>query len=355
MKNRLFATAVSLAFIAACSTTNPEESGEKGSIRISFSKDYALLTKTSMKTLPDTNDFILRITDASGRRIYDGKFGASPESVITDPGSYTVEAISEEFNEPGFDSPQYGDSRVISVLAGKTTSVIMDCTQLNAGIRLKTSPDFLTVYPSGVLYLKSSDGRLMYSYSEKRVAFFNPGPVTLLLNDGGVEKPLFTRNLYSREILTVTLDTGTSASTKGGVHIQVDTSRNWTSANFTIGQGESGDETGNAYSVSQAKSHIGESDKWVYGYIVGGDLSSSRCSFAPPFVSRTNIAIAAKSSCQDKEQCLSVKLSQGDIRDALNLVDHPENFGRQIFIKGDIVSSYYGIPGLQGISEYKWK
>lgn len=355
MKTRLFATAVSVAVIAACGTTDPDGSREKGTIRIAFSKDYALLTKSDIKSMPDTNDFILKISDAAGRSIYNGKFGAAPETVITDPGSYTVDVMSSEFKTPEFDSPQYGDSRVISVLAGKTTSVTMDCTQLNAGIRLKISPDFLTVYPSGVLYLKSSDGRLMYSYSEKRIAFFKPGPITLILNDAGIENQLFTRNLQAREIMTIAIDTGTATSTKGGVHVQVDTSRNWTSANFKIGQGGDGDDTDNAFSISQAKSHIGESDKWVYGYIVGGDLSSSRCSFDLPFTARTNIAIAAKSSCRDKEQCLSVKLSQGDIRDALNLVDHPENLGRQIFIKGDIVSSYYGIPGIQGISEYKWK
>jgi hypothetical protein len=47
-----------------------------------------------------------------------------------------------------------------------------------------------------------------------------------------------------------------------------------------------------------------------------------------------------------------VQLQQGDIRDALNLVDNPELLGRQVFLKGNIVPSYYGLPGLQGLSEY---
>ena len=99
----------------------------------------------------------------------------------------------------------------------------------------------------------------------------------------------------------------------------------------------------------------GAVDVWVYGYIVGGDLSSSRCSFDGPFSSRTNIVLASKSSCRDKQSCLSVQLAKGDVRDALNLVDHPENLGRKIYLKGDIVASYYGIEGLQGVSEYMWK
>ena len=52
---------------------------------------------------------------------------------------------------------------------------------------------------------------------------------------------------------------------------------------------------------------------------------------------------------------MSVQLAKGDIRDDLNLVDHPELLGRQVFLLGDIVESYYGIPGVQNISEYRLK
>lgn len=101
--------------------------------------------------------------------------------------------------------------------------------------------------------------------------------------------------------------------------------------------------------------HTGEEDVWVYGYIVGGDLSSSGASFTPPFKSRTNIIIAARSSTADKSSCMSVQLQKGDIRDALNLVDNPDILGDQIFLKGNIVEAYYGIPGIQGITEYEFK
>ena len=101
--------------------------------------------------------------------------------------------------------------------------------------------------------------------------------------------------------------------------------------------------------------HAGESGVWVYGYIVGGDLTSSKCSFAPPFTSRTNLVLAAKSSVSDRSACISVQLAKGDIRDALNLVDHPENLGRQLYLKGDIVPAYYGLPGLQALTDFDWK
>ncbi|MDD6623554.1 MAG: DUF6359 domain-containing protein [Bacteroides sp.] len=43
------------------------------------------------------------------------------------------------------------------------------------------------------------------------------------------------------------------------------------------------------------------------------------------------------------------------VRDALNLVSSPENLGRQVFLKGDLVESYYGICGLKNVREFEFK
>ena len=110
-----------------------------------------------------------------------------------------------------------------------------------------------------------------------------------------------------------------------------------------------------AMSVPEAKDNIGAGDVWVYGYIVGGDLSSSKASFKGPFSSRTNLVLAARAGTTDRSACLSVQLQKGDIRDALNLVDNPDNLGKAVYLQGDIVESYYGLPGLQNLTEYRWK
>ena len=47
-------------------------------------------------------------------------------------------------------------------------------------------------------------------------------------------------------------------------------------------------------------------------------------------------------------------MNSGRIRDALNLVENPGLLGRKVYLKGDIVESYYGIPGIQSISEYSF-
>ena len=354
MKKILFLFLPAILVAVSCSDFM-QTFGRQGILQIRFADGTVPVTRGA--DFPDTNDFILTVTDSKGNSIYNGRYGDAKEQLTLNEGTYTVRAVSCEFSEPLFDTPQYGDNQVATIKAGKTTVVTLACIQMNAGMRLKIDSSFLTAYPNGVLYLKSAEGKLMYSYSEKRIAYFLPGTVNLEMVDGGSEKTLFTRRLEAQQVLTLSISTGSPGTPGGGnVKVQVDTTRTWMNEDFIIGGGgNGGSDVRDAYSVGAAKSHTGEQDVWVYGYIVGGDLSSSKCSFTPPFSSRTNIVISAKTSASDKASCLSVQLAKGDIRDALNLPDHPGNLHRQVFLKGDIVASYYGIPGIQNITEFQLK
>lgn len=353
MKKTILLIMAALPLAAACEDVLQIFS-RQGELQIRFSETTVPGTKAS--ALPDTNEFLIKITDAKGNAVYDGNYGAIKETLSLDEGNYTIVAKSCEFSTPLFDMPQYGDTQVAAIKHGKTTVVTLSCSQLNAGIRLKIDQGFLTAYPNSVLYLKSTTGKLMYGYSEKRIAYFLPGTVSLLMADSNLEQTLFSKLLEAQQILTLNIGVGSQASSKSGVLVQIDTSRSWINDSYIIGgDKEGGADASEAYSIADAKKHLGEEDVWVYGYIVGGDLTSKSCSFSAPFSSRTNLVIASKSSCTDKSSCLSVQLSKGNIRDALNLVDNPELLGRQLFIKGDLVESYYGIPGIQNISEYDWR
>lgn len=344
-----------LMMAASCDLVLTPE-GRQGSIKVRFEETSVPPTRAS--SVPDTNGFLLAVTDSKGNYIYNGTYGASPENILADPGTYTVSARSCEFNEPAFDRPQYGDSQVVAVKSGETSVATLTCTQLNCGVRLKIDQAFLTEYPSASLFLKSAAGKLLYSYTEKRIAYFLPGTVAVVMSQGGVDKTIFSRSLQAQQMLSLGVSVSSNGGTKGNIEIQVDTTRNWIDDSFVIGGGgNAGSGTDNALSVGTARERAatGLDDVWVYGYIVGGDLSSSKCSFAAPFISRTNIVLATKSSTRDRDACISVQLAKGDIRDALNLVDHPELLGRQVFLRGDLVPAYYGLPGVQNISEYQLK
>lgn len=326
--------------------------------------------------IPDTNDFILKVSDAQGKVLYEGAYGDSPESLLVDAGSYTVSVRSIEFTTPGFSRPLYGDERVVIVKAGASVTVRLNCVLQNAGIRIKLAPDFLTSYPDGVLYLKAGDTRLMYGYSEKRIAYFNPGEVTLILYNLGHDETLLSRTLDARSILTLNISAphgggGTAASST--IRVAVDTAKIWNSESYAIGGGgngggsssgsgfgddddDRGDEIDNAYSIAQASSHAGESGVWVFGYIVGGDLSTAGTTVKTSKITKnTHLAIATRSSVTAKASCVAVELPKGSVRDALNLVDHPDLIGTRVYLKGNLVQSYFGTTGLKGVSDYVLK
>ena len=367
---RLWALLPLVAALGACDDFGLR-SGGQGELRWIIAGNGAD-TRAASAEIPDTNDFILKVSDAKGKILYEGSYGDSPESLLVDAGSYTVAVHSIEFTTPGFSRPVYGDEQVVVVKAGATVTVRLNCTLENAGVRLQVAPDFLTSYPDGVLFLKSGETRLMYGYAEKRIAYFKPGPISLVLNDRGADEILLTRTLDARTILTLNISApygGTAATSS--ITVAVDTAKIWNSESYVIGGGGSGSGSGSegsggdddsgtgldsAYSVAQAADHIGEDEIWVFGYIVGGDLSSAGTTVkTSKFTKATHLAIAARSSVTTKASCIAVELPKGPIRDALNLVDHPDLVGTRVYLKGSLVTSYFGTTGLKAVSEYVLK
>ena len=367
--NRLWALLPLVAVMGACDDFGLR-SGGQGELRWIIGESGPG-TRASSAEIPDTNDFILKVTDAGGKILYEGAYGDSPESLLVDAGSYTVAVHSIEFTAPGFSRPVYGDEQVVVVQAGATVTVRLDCVLENAGVRLEVAPDFLTSYPDGVLFLKSGETRLMYGYSEKRIAYFKPGPISLVLNNRGADEVLLTRTLDARTILTLSISAphGGSAAASS-ISVAVDTAKVWNHETYVIGGGSgsgsgssgsgSGDSHGaeldGAYSVAQAADHVGEDDVWVFGYIVGGDLSSAGNTVKTSKLTKsTHLAIAARSSVTAKASCVAVELPKGAIRDALNLVDHPDLIGSRVYLKGSLVASYFGTTGLKSVSDYVLK
>ena len=327
----LHSSEVLLAAFAMSCTRAVIDDGE-GVLTIHFVESSYSQTKVTGETVPDTSDFLLKVADASGKILFDGKYGDSPEKMLVKAGTYTVIAQSREFKKPAFASPVFGDEQCVVV--------------------------------EGVLFLKSADGRLMYSYTEKRAAYFQPGSISLVLSNAGTDKTLFTKTLKAGQILDMSVSApGKPSTSEGKIIIDLDTSRTWLKDSYVIGGGSSGGNTGggsssgdsykNAMSVTKAMTEIGAEGVWVYGYIVGGDLTKTGMSTDPPFEASSNFAIAGRASVTDKESCLSVQIpSKASARDALNLVTNPENLKRKVFLKGNIVESYFDIPGIKNVTDF---
>ena len=328
-------------------------SGEKGALSISF--DRSQFSTRAVAELPDTNEFRLSVKDAKGNGVFEGKFGDLPEQLIVRSGTYDISVRSGVMEKPAFSSPVYGDDQCVIVPEGGVEQVRLVCSQVNSGVRLKVAPDFLTSYPEGLLFLKSGAGKLLYAYREQRIASFNPGEVSLMLDDGGKQSSLMTRSLAPREVLTIGVSApapGGDGSGVGDIVISIDTSRVWTGADVIIGEGDAGDGRNSAMDVHTARANIGKTGVWVYGYVCGAFKSTSSVRTEEPFQSATNCAIGSRKTTDELGSMLSVELKKGELRDEVNLVDNPENLGRIIYLKGDLVEAYYGIPGIKNVTDY---
>ena len=343
-----------------------------GTLHFKFSDEDIPILRSNSEIL-DTNNFIFSVRDAQGHFVYNGSYGNAPEYLTLQAGTYNIKVISREFDVPEFAAPQYGDEQSVVINPGEEESIILHCIQTNAGVRLLIDKSFLTSYPSGALLLRSEDGALMYSYKEKRTAYFWPGEVQLILTENGVDSKLMTRILRANDILTLSVKASAVSEKKKTFSLDVDTTRNRLYEDFLIvnhGSGSNDDFPGgsegggfdgedafenptNAMTIAEAMRKPNAKKVWVKGFIAGGDLSSSKASYNPPFKSKTNILLAPRAGKCSRESCLSISLPTGKVRDALNLVDHPNLLGKSVYLKGDIVEKYFGLIGLKNTTAYK--
>ena len=115
----------------------------------------------------------------------------------------------------------------------------------------------------------------------------------------------------------------------------------------TPGQGEGSGTQDDPYNVAAG---IGlQNDQpvaWVHGYIVGtvksGDAhntvtSSDDIDWEAPFGRATNVLIADDPNCREVANCIIVKLPAGKpLRTEVNLVDHPDNLGKDLAVLGTL-------------------
>ena len=93
----------------------------------------------------------------------------------------------------------------------------------------------------------------------------------------------------------------------------------------------------------------------VTGYIVGAVNSAPETGsqFGAEATIATNILISDNPDTNDYTECLIVQLPSGAIRTALNLVDNPGNYKKQVKITGS-VEKYFRVAGMKSVTAYEF-
>lgn len=136
----------------------------------------------------------------------------------------------------------------------------------------------------------------------------------------------------------------------------------WEVRNFIVAHGPVVEEQkpeAKEYTVDEAKAAFvaGETlPAIVRCYIVGtvdGQVYSDGCKFSASATTATNLLIAASPDETNPDNCMPVQLPSGAVRSALNLVDNPGNYKREVKLTGSI-EKYFGVAGLKGVSAYEF-
>jgi len=106
------------------------------------------------------------------------------------------------------------------------------------------------------------------------------------------------------------------------------------------------------YNVTEAIAAGSGTGVYVKAYIVGnvtGQVLAEGAHFDTTGDSKTNLLIANSANETDVTNCMPVQLPSGDVRTALNLVDNPDNYKKEIILYGNI-EKYYGVTGLKTVT-----
>lgn len=296
----------------------------------------------------DTNSFILKIYSTAGEKVYEGAYGQRPMEISVTPGGYEVGLYSRNFTPPALDAPVFGEEHTIVVAENEQARVSFKCTQVNAGIRLQFEESFKEKFPGSGVALVQGEKRLEYGYSQTKYAYVSAEPFSIVYGTGGKDTLLLEKSLEAGQMVTMRLSHSSSRTTASVFKVEVDTTRAWSTMNFNAGLKI---PTG-ALTIAEAKGHIGEKNIKVFGYLFGGDPSTTTVRVGPPFESRATIVIAPSMTERNRNNMMVVELPSGEVRDALNLVNNPDNLGRPVVVTGTIVQSYYGYPGIKSTKSY---
>jgi len=112
------------------------------------------------------------------------------------------------------------------------------------------------------------------------------------------------------------------------------------------------------YTVADVIANNNATGTGVYasGYIVGTSTGAAawELNLVAPFTVPSNLGLADNPAETDKTKIIPIELKSGTaIRTALNLVDHQENLGKKITIKGNLVA-YFSQTGVKTLTAYEW-
>lgn len=248
-----------LVLTIACdpqSLDGPNEPTGYGYIRLGISAQPEVFVTTRGAT--DVDDLLITLVKDDGTAVWENiTYANLKEPQIVEAGTYTITASNVESIEAAYSANDglgqariASESQTLTVNAGGSTEVTLDCKPKNAKVTFKYTEAFKAAFPGCTAVtlnqtspIERKDVSLPLSLSsesdaEKNLyaAFFEPGSVTWKLNlnkDGITNTPYGTTTAEAGKWTIVTLDAKTDSNGSLTLSVEVD----GTVQEITINQG----------------------------------------------------------------------------------------------------------------------
>lgn len=179
--------------------------------------------------------------------------------------------------------------------------------------------------------------------------------IALVLTTAGCEKGYYGEEINNTEDTEETEGTEGAEDTDDGSDDSGDEGGSEGSGDEggSEGSGENADEA-DMLTVEQFMSQTLTGQTWVVGYVVGAcSKTINNADFEPPFEYPQAILLADHPGETNKEKVITISLPSGyKVRKELNLVDHPENYGKRVAIYGE-QTTYLKVIGIKKPAGWK--
>lgn len=191
---KLFMGAAVLVTAISCVKTGADS---EGSVSFVISADQYLpdVTKSNVSdytALPQPDDFILTVSNASGASVWSGKSSEWDPATKLQVGEYTVKAVYGNLEEEGFDKPCFEGTQSFSVKTDETSQVEISASLANTVIRISCTDNLKNYYKDYSFKLERNNTDIAtFAKGEERAAFVDGYKLTVtgtLITETGTEK-----------------------------------------------------------------------------------------------------------------------------------------------------------------------
>ncbi len=186
-----------LAVLAAAISCVKSGADSEGSVSFVISADQYLpdVTKSNVSDytdLPQPDDFVLTVSNASGASVWSGKSSDWNPDTKLQVGEYTVKAVYGNIEDEGFGKPCFEGTKTFTIKGKETSQVDISASLMNTVIKIICTDNLKNYYKDYTFKLERNNSDIVtFVKGEERAAFVDGYKLTVtgtLTTETGTEK-----------------------------------------------------------------------------------------------------------------------------------------------------------------------